>query len=107
MNKLQEQILYSNGKESKEETRLAKNRLRKDLMNGMCYWAENSDRLKEGIVVKVVGSLPKPFHPGIFEKREFREIIGFNLDMIYEENRLLCINSKMIALNLLSKFYWR
>jgi len=30
MNKLQEQILYSNGKESKEETRLAKNRLRKE-----------------------------------------------------------------------------
>ena len=113
MNQLQKGILYKYNGETREEAELAKAELRKELLERMCYWAENvfefDDRFNPKYVhqsVRIIGELPKAIHPSIFEKREFMEIINRNLDQIYKENRKACAGPNQIALSLLSLFYW-
>ncbi|MBT4166171.1 hypothetical protein HOE04_03985 [archaeon] len=112
MNQLQQQILYTNNGETEQESRIAKAKLRKELLEQMCFWAENSFLLNNNskenhdtTEIYIIGRLPKPFKPSIFEKKEFRDIIKLTLDTIYEENRSSQATTKTIALNLLGRFY--
>ena len=107
MNRTQRQLLYANHGETPKEAKLAKARLRKKLLDKMCYWAENAfDLENETNDIQIVGPKPKAFAPSIFEKREFRDIIDRNLDRIYEENRTEQTSPNIIALNLLGRSYW-
>ena len=105
--------LYNNGCESEEVAEEFKRILRRDLLRQMCYWAAHPFTLDSHskefcyIEVDVIGAIPSAFVPSVFEKREFRDIINDNLELIYEENRGRDVPPKKVALNLLAKYYWR
>lgn len=89
---------------------MIKQEYRKNLVKAMSMVAEQIqyfhglNRAYTGILF--IGDSPMPFKPGTSDKLIFNRIIDKTLDIIIEDNKTDDINDNMIAVHLMSKFYY-